>query len=98
MCKNDPNQVLVLMKVGPDGHLRWLRGYFLLMLYRYNNPLYQEKELNTSCVSSSVAGVPTTLVQGNPNILGVSIARKPINVTKMVASSYKGHKVGINEI
>jgi hypothetical protein len=36
----------------------------------------------------SVAGAQLTLAQLNPGILG--IARKTLNVTKTVASSYKG--------
>jgi hypothetical protein len=31
-----------------DGHLRWLRGHFLLILYRYDKALNREKELNPS--------------------------------------------------
>jgi hypothetical protein len=47
MCKNDSNQDLVSIEVGLHGHLRCLRGHFLLILYWYNKTLYQEKELNT---------------------------------------------------
>jgi hypothetical protein len=35
------NQGLVLIEVCLDGQLRWLRGHFLLMLYHYNNLLYE---------------------------------------------------------
>jgi hypothetical protein len=41
------SRVYSLIEVGLDGHLRKQRGHFLLMLYWYNKPLYQEKELNT---------------------------------------------------
>jgi hypothetical protein len=48
------NPTVVLIEVRLDGHLKWLKGYFTLMLYHYNKFLYQEKELNTSTVCTAV--------------------------------------------
>jgi hypothetical protein len=52
------NQGLVLIEMGPDSHVRWLRGPFLLMLYRY----IQQDVVSTRKRSSTLLGSISSVV------------------------------------